>query len=343
MTAKTRTTRARKPRMHLLDAERSGIHPVGYCGHMGTCTTRTTKVTCKQCLRALAAVTVRLAEAADAARRAVPPAVLSGPGQSDVGHIGARAIASSIAGEPVHAGYPWSTAEAAVRAHFVAGDTPRSVASSSSPERFGKRGGDSSGVVPTTPREMHNNIADVGKAIDRGCQSMEVGDRYLPRLTVREIVEARVGGRPVAKQVGPRAHEEDAATQARRGTYRERVDVQAEDIGEHFGLTRHQVGIVVRRSMQAIARILAAKGLIPPRAAAGRHRGEEPESEERMEWDLEGWKDIAPIVRRSEDVCQRLSKREKDPLPVTRYLGRVVAKRVEVEEWTRRQVATEAA
>lgn len=332
----------RKPRMHLLDADRSGIHPIGYCGHMGTCTPKASRVTCKQCLRALAAVTVKLAEAADAARRAAPPAVLSGPGQTDVGQIGARAIASSIAGEPVHTGYRWSTPEAAVRAFFAAGDAPRSVASSSSPERFGKRSGDSSGVVPTTPRETRDDMSDIEKAIDRGCQSMEVGDRHLPRSMVREIVEARVGGRPVAKQVGPRAHEEDAATQARRGTYRERVDVQAEDIGGHFGLTRHQVGIVVRRSMQAIALILADKGLIPPRAAAG-HRGDEPGSEERMEWDLEGWKDIAPIVRRSEDVCQRLSRRERDPLPVTKYLGRVVAKREAIEEWARRQVSTEAA
>lgn len=350
---------ARKPRMHMLDPARSGVATAGICGHIGTTTTRPSKVTCKACLRAIAAAAATLAAAAETARRNAPPAVLSGRGQTDVGHVGARAIASSIAGEVVTSGPRWGSVASALAAWAMTADARRSVASSSSPDRFGQRGGSDGGPTPTTPRGTQHDLLDVEAALERGCQPMRVGEHSLTRATVRAIVEARLCGKPIDRAVGPRVtgpvarmYEEAGAgtskaeakrAASKRGTYRERIEASADEVAERAGLTRHQVGLVVRAARRAIAVELARKGLIPERVALREMVGSKNTEVVMSEWDLEGWKDIAPLVRRSEDVCKRLSKREKDPLPVARYLGRVVAKRAQVEEWARRQTAEAAA
>jgi len=329
--------------VHLHDAERSGLLTVGICGYTGQTSPKAARVTCKPCLRALAAVTARLAKAADDARRNVPPAVLSGRGQTDVGDVGERAIASSIAGEHVASRPRWGSVASALAAWAMTRDAARSVASSSAPSRFGHKAQDG-GEVPTTPRGTQHDLLDVEAAVERGCQAVEVGGHYLTRAHVRAIVEARICGRPVDRAVGPRVQpptlDKEAKRQAlKRGTVRERVEASADDVAERCGLTRHQVGIVVRGARRAIAAELARKGLIPERCA--RDESTRHGTEERMaaEWDLEGWKSIAPLVRRSVEVCQRLARREADPLPVRRYLGSVVAKTADVEAWVSRQVA----
>lgn len=55
-------------------------------------------------------------------------------------------------------------------------------------------------------------------------------------------------------------------------------------------------------------------------------------------WDLDGWKEIASIVGRSEDSCARLAARGDDPLPIARYGNRVIARRAELLAWVSREV-----
>lgn len=328
-----------KARVHMLDSARTGVAQIGVCGHMGTCTTRPGRVTCKPCLRAIVAVAAKLEEAARDRRRAIPPAMLDGPGQSDVGAAGATAIAASIAGEIVSTGARWGSVDSAMAALAQTQDSRRSVASSSSPDRFGKDVVRSAAVTPTTPRETRDDVLDIEAALERACVTTRVGDRSLPAAEVRAIAEAMLFGRPVERRV-----------LGRRSTYRERVKAPIEEVAALAELTKHQVAIVMRHVRGRVARHLARKGLIPLRAAVREmSRADLGVEEDDMavpagqQWDLEGWKDIAPLVGRSEETCKRLASRPDDPLPIARYLGRVVASRAAVVAWAGRQATSEVA
>lgn len=58
---------------------------------------------------------------------------------------------------------------------------------------------------------------------------------------------------------------------------------------------------------------------------------------------VETWEAIGKVVGRSEDTCQRLATRDLDPLPVTKYGGRMAAKRVDLLAWFEREVSRERA
>lgn len=294
----------------------------------GPTTASAEATTCRMCLRALARVCVAVVVERDR-RGEVRPAVLDGPGRADVGADGAWALAQSIAGEPVSTGPRWGSPRSALAAWAMTADERRSVASSSSPDRFGKRGGPDGGPTPTTPRSTQFDLLDVEAALERGCIATTVGDIRLDAQQVRALVEARVCGTPRERKIP-----------GRKGRYYERVAMGAEELAEHCGLTRHQVGIVVRRMTLRIAEELARKGLIPARSVR-MARERVSKGEETMaigRYDCETWKEICSKVGRSEDWCRAASKRESDPLPVHQYGGRVVACSVELSAWVHRQV-----
>lgn len=296
------------------------------CGTMPTAVSDDRALTtCKLCLRALARVEVELAAERDR-RGDAPPAVLDGPGQSEVGAEGARAIARSIAGEPVATGARWGSVSSAMAALAMTQDARRSVASSS--DWYGK--GTGGGRTPTTPRETREDTIDLEQAFERACSPVRVGTELVGRDVVRAIAEARLLGRRLERKVLDRMGHD------RKSTTLHRADVSALETAELAGMTRTQVAIVVRAVRRRLAEELARKGLVPARAIA-RESGGEQEAE-MSAFDLESWKEIAPVVGRSEDQCQRLAKRDRDPLPVSKYLGRVVAKRADVEAWAARQV-----
>lgn len=55
-------------------------------------------------------------------------------------------------------------------------------------------------------------------------------------------------------------------------------------------------------------------------------------------WDLEGMKAIADFLGRSEGWCRRYADESlDDPLPVHRYLGRLVARSGALRAWQLRQ------
>lgn len=292
-------------------------------------------VTCRLCLRALAGVAARV-EAERDRRGDYRPAALDGHGCSDVGADGEMAIARSLAGEPITTGPRWGGIASAWEALVLSQAERRSIASASSPDRFGQRGGSSSSSTPTTPRETQTDLVDVEIARDAACRAMVVGPHQLTSIQVLAIAQARVVGRVVVK---PGRMIGGTVVGGGRGRHRVIEQVSAEDIASETGLTRHQVGIVVRRVRAEMAPRLARKGLIPE-SSARRERVVEEESEMAAVagFDLEGWKAIAPVTGCSENWCREQAKRASDPLPVKYYAGRVVAKRSEVVAWVERQV-----
>jgi len=112
-----------------------------------------------------------------------------------------------------------------------------------------------------------------------------------------------------------------------------------------YPITTHQVGLVIRQGKEAMRERLERKGLIERRPArrevgdASSAQGERAEgaSEMALGFDLESWKEIAALVGRSESTCKAYAARRDDPLPVYEMLGRVVARRSEVEAWAGRQ------
>lgn len=292
-------------------------------------------VTCRLCLRALAAVAVRI-EAERDRRGDLRPAVLDGPGRSEIGAGGAMAIARSLAGEPITTGPRWGGVASAWEALVLSQAERRSIASSSSPDRFGQRGGSSSASTPTTPRETQTDLVDVEIARDAACRAMVIGPHRLTAVQVLAIAQARVVGRVVVK---PGRMIGGTVVGGGRGRHRVIEQVSAEEIATETGLTRHQVGIVVRRVRAEMAPRLARKGLIPE-SAARRENAVEEESQMAAVagFDLEGWKAIAPVTGCSENWCREQAKRSTDPLPVKYYAGRVVAQRAEVVAWVKRQV-----
>lgn len=289
------------------------------------------QVTCRLCLGVMAKVAARAVLERDR-RGDERPAVLDGPGRSEVGALGAFALARSIAGEPVSTGPRWGGIASALEALVRAQAERRSIASASSPDRFGQRGGGGTNSTPTTPRETQDDLMDVEIARDAASQAMRIGERALTGREVLRIAELRIVGRVVVKRIP-----------GRRGTYCELAAVSGQEVADASGLTRHQVGIVVRRFRAVMGPALAAKGLIPRYAAEREQRQEQGENEETSMaavagYDLEGWKAIAPVTGASENWCREQARREVDPLPVKYYRGRVVAKRVEVAAWVARQV-----
>jgi len=196
-------------------------------------------------------------------------------------------------------------------------------------------GGGDGGLTPTTPRETRADIIDLETAWARATsRPVRVGVDDVPPEAVHAIAEARLLGRRVVQPVHERTSQGKVVD--RRSTIVVRFPMSALETGEHAGMSRTQIGIVARGVIGRFAAELARKGLVPPRAWA--REQQEAEMASAHGYDLESWKDIAPVVGRSEDVCQRMARREEDPLPVRRYIGRVVAKRSEIEAWTLRQI-----
>lgn len=294
-------------------------------------------VTCKRCLWALARVVERVELERDR-RGDSRPAVLDGPGQSDIGADGAVAIARSLAGEPVTTGPRWGGIASAWEALVRAQAERRSIASASSPDRFGQRGGSGSSPTPTTPRETQTDLVDVEMARDASCRPMTIGEHELTAGQVLAIAQARIVGRIIRRPV----RMVGGTVVEKRGVTCEIVAVTAQEVADETGLTRHQVGMVVRRVRAEMAPRLARKGLIPASVAARETGAEDEKQEDVMPagFDLDGWKQISAHMRMSEDACRRLASRDDDPLPVRRLRGlpRVFANKADLDAWEKRQV-----
>jgi hypothetical protein len=309
------------------------------CGVLPSLSTATiSEVSCRLCLghieRTAASVQVERDRRGDHA-----PAVLEGPGQSTVSATGRRAIDRSIAGEPIDTGPRWGSVRAAMAALAMTQDARRSVASSSSPDRFGRGMGGDGGPAPTTPRETREDTIDLEMALRRACVPMQVGPHQLTAVMVRVIVEPRLLGRVVHSPV---IGLEAGKQVSRKNSVQRRVDVSALEVAESSGLTRHQVGMVTRRVSAAIGEELARKGLIPARAAARERQRESESAEVEMAavigFNLQGWKSIAAHVGKSEAWCRERSQRETDPLPISRLEREVYARRDDVTQWLERQM-----
>lgn len=62
-----------------------------------------------------------------------------------------------------------------------------------------------------------------------------------------------------------------------------------------------------------------------------------------MSTTLEGWDEIASHMKKCVRTVQRYAKRRRDPMPVYRHLGKIVAKADDLDAWDKRQLVHVAA
>lgn len=113
-----------------------------------------------------------------------------------------------------------------------------------------------------------------------------------------------------------------------------------------IAITDHEVGMIAQAGMRAAAEALVQAGILRPprRRARPRVKNEEGETMPKAPngYDKDTWPEIAAVVGLHEDTCRKLAKRVNDPLPVSDYFGRIVAKQAELEAWMERQVKSKA-
>lgn len=184
-------------------------------------------------------------------------------------------------------------------------------------------------------------------AFTRALEAAYRHERHFPQASVsveaqRLILEARLCGVPRIEPIGC----------GRKGRVVRRHEVSATELvpllRERFGLelTVHQVGVIYRDGMRAMRERLERAGeLRPMRRSTWKTIGIEEGSEMPRPpdgWDCDGWNEIADAVGLHPDTARKLAKRPSDPLPVADFMGRVIAKKTELDAWLERQVRPRA-
>mgnify|MGYP001607826416 FL=1 len=247
-------------------------------------------------------------------------------------------IGRSIRGE-TEDGPRWSSAHRALEheARVVLDGAP--VRSSSDTERFGILPQQSKGEAPVPAAIAgREDVIAVRVSIDRACRAcadaVAIGtigcgaafDAADFELVLRWLTQ----GEPVWQQTAP----------ARKGRVqmlrqRDALEVAGElTLRRGHAVTERQVAIAYRAVLAAFSETLRATGEL----RAARPKAEREAKMAAPEGWVETWESIAKVVGRSVDTCQRLAKREENPLPVGEYLSRAAAKVEELEAWKRREV-----
>lgn len=102
-----------------------------------------------------------------------------------------------------------------------------------------------------------------------------------------------------------------------------------------YPITEKQVRQWIAFAKGRVREQLEAKGVIEktkPRPSV-----ESKEAPMAGDYEIEGWKQIAAVLNRSDIACRRYAMRETDPLPVVDQMGRVAAKRADLLAWLARQ------
>lgn len=245
-----------------------------------------------------------------------------------------RIVRRSIEGDDGDdGGEQFPSAHDALRSwHRWLGREASTVKSSSSPSRFGARV--DGGRPPTVPGRItaklyaHAVLPSVVDACRAGYVTSD-GRVRLGELEVASVIVGILDGLS-AQQIADDLNAARAAT------------------GEH-AVTSVHVGLCRARAWSLIGESLVSRGLLE-RERHARHdptRRKARRPEERMAlppgFDLEGAKDLAAHCGMSESTILRLIKRADDPMPTSQYLGRIVARRAEIDAWRSRQVQTRAA
>lgn len=105
--------------------------------------------------------------------------------------------------------------------------------------------------------------------------------------------------------------------------------------------TRELVGQAIQRGRAAMRAALEAKGLVEKRARRVSERTEGDAMAAPMGFDLDGWKEILPLLGMTEATARERMMREDDPLPITPWCGRVIAVKSEIAAWLGREAQRE--
>lgn len=106
--------------------------------------------------------------------------------------------------------------------------------------------------------------------------------------------------------------------------------------------TRELVGQVIQRGRAAMRAALERKGLVERRVRRATARDVEGQAMAApMGFDLDGWKEILPLLGMTEATARERMLREEDPLPITPWCGRVIAVKTEIAAWLSREAQRE--
>jgi hypothetical protein len=209
-----------------------------------------------------------------------------------------------------------------------------SVKGSSAPSRFGARvdGGRPPTLAGKLTAKLHAHAVE--RSVIAACALGWATSDGRVRLDAREVavvIEGILGpisARGVAEGLAASQIADDLNA-ARAAT------------GEHRVSAIH-VGQCYARARCAVAEDLVKRGLL--------ERPRDTQSPKRSDamalppgYDLETWKEIAGHCGFGVTRVQELSRASSDPLPVSDYFGRVVARKADVDAWRARQIRTRAA
>lgn len=295
----------------------------------------------------------------------VPTPPAPAPPPQDWPHAGI--VRRSIAGDDDDAMPRLPSLRGFLAAAAASDDWGVPVRSTSDPERFGKgalRGGGGRPHDPCTGREHYalaqRELARVASSLS-SLYGLDAGEQMAVWCTVAGA--GRIEMRNIHTGGGTDAIARDEARAAKRSKRRRRGTMQPPGKRRAFlvperktltatqvalelrrfdvFVTPHQVGLICRRVTERVRAAFERKGWIAKRDVKPDNVTIEEGSTMAAPhgFDLEGWKDILPLIGVSQEMARELMRRADDPLPVRPWFGRVIAVRAELLAWVQRQTA----
>ncbi len=286
-------------------------------------TAEAVSVTCRVCKRMLARAPERRSEPVDGEAH---PGAFAKP-QPPISAADHAILQRSLRGEE-EVRHPWTALDALLDHVLPVMEDGRPIRSGSDTDRFG--------VLPqrmarvsSDPANGHDNVISFELALSRVTAAIVEGadrGRLLGGVPWTQSTLATLVLYRTAQKERPTP---EALAEIVGRTVRQTQRARALLLGAlFFELSR--VGLVPRPKSLVEAtyggvRVLEREGRQPMAAPEG--------------FDLEGFKEIAKLIGRSEDAAQRLAVRDSDPLPVE-WFGRLAyAKKPDVRAWLAREMA----
>lgn len=327
-----------RPRVHFLDRVSDGEFFLAFSvcgmsfGDAEACTRTVEQVTCKLCQKRIEDPVAIPVNHAPLSFASLDLRDSRGVLFTDPNRQGCRfemRVASDDSVKP-----QWSTWQSFLDRYYRMRDDGHALKSTSDPSRF--EGHSPSQTTPEGDRaqrligEYAFAIRILEGAYANGLRLSDVPRRELTQSQCHSLLEARIVGRLVPSE--------------RKGGIGSRVAWEPSELAAEaskalaFDLTPGDVQSVYLVGGRFIEEALIARGMVSHRDAR-LLAGDEMADAADKPWTWESWKEIAGALGRSIGTVKRWSTRDTNPMPVHFVLGRVVARREDVEAWLREEVA----
>lgn len=241
-----------------------------------------------------------------------PVPVLEVLGATTIGPRELRIIERVRAGDDPDEGPRWRSLNAAISMWRRIGRDPSPIRSVPL-----ERESRSEGAVRTT--FGRDEYIEVDRAIDQA-----IPGPVRVRVNMHSLELSMLDARALLRSV---FREEASATQ---------IAADLTDAGRSANV--ELVSRVIQNARAVMQELLERKGLVParpPRTSPVREESETMAAP--YGFDLDGWKDILPLIGMSEKTARRMMERPNDPLPVKPWVNGVIAVRAEILAWVGRQ------